>query len=223
VFGYVEEVPESGFFGVVGASRVAWGGADSTVAFLDELIDGEVFFFAVAAEVPGFFVEEFGEGFGHAVAEGFDHDGGVVVALFFESFGVFFNFVAHGDSEAADVVFESGVFGGNVVGQAVMGAVLGHFALLAEEVECGQDFVSGVVDVEFDGVANCIGWPELEDCLWRKAVFLDDLSQKRLGIFVDFSGLRTVFFVFEYFGEGAFDVPGPEEGGPVNDVGNGLK
>lgn len=57
---------------------------------------------AVAAEVAGFFVHQFGERFGEAVAEGLGHDRVVVVVLRAEFGGELFDAVAGGDGEAAE-------------------------------------------------------------------------------------------------------------------------
>src|SRR5699024_8153580 len=78
----VEEVPDDGLAGVVGAGGVAGGGADALVFLGDE---GVVIEILVGTEAPEFAaylgVEKFGEGFGEAVGHGFDHDGVVVVVV----------------------------------------------------------------------------------------------------------------------------------------------
>ena len=87
VFFHVQQIPERPLFRVVGTGRIAGGGADAAILFLDQLLDGEVFIFAITpfgADAP---VQVFGEGFRQAVGQRLGQDGVVIVVAGFESAG----------------------------------------------------------------------------------------------------------------------------------------
>src|SRR5690606_11880912 len=117
----LEQAPEGGFFGVVGAGGVAGGGADAAVLFGDEVVVAERFVLAVAPLDAGALVEALGEGFGEAVGEGFGHDGVVVVVLRLELEDEVLQADAAGDGKGADVVCEPAVLRSDEVGEAAVG------------------------------------------------------------------------------------------------------
>ena len=220
VFGGVEEVEEGAFFGVVGAGGVAGGGADALVFFFDHVGDGEGFVGAESPGVTGLLMEEFGVGFGEAVAEGLDEDAVVVVVVGAVGGGDVVHFGACGDGEAADVVGETAVVWGAEVGEGAVGGVVFFLHLLPEEVEGGDGILVGVVDVDI--VAVAVGGEEAVDGTGGEEVFVDDALEELFGVVEDFAGAVAEFaFLFEHVGVGAVDIPGPEVGHPV-DVGDEL-
>ena len=60
-------------------------------------------------------MQQFGVSFGEAVGQRLEHDGVVVVVLFFEFGHARINADAGGDSERADVVGHAGFLGGDVI------------------------------------------------------------------------------------------------------------
>ena len=106
------------FLGVVRAGGIAGGGTDAAIFFLDQIVGGEVFRFAVAPFFADAFVQIFGERFGQAVGQRFGHDGVVVVVVGFEFLDQFLEAMAAGDGEGADVILAAGAFGRDEIGEA---------------------------------------------------------------------------------------------------------
>ena len=114
----VEEVPEGPLLGVVGARRVAGGGADAAVLLLDQVVVAEVLVPAEAPVAAGLLVEHLGEGLGQAVGEGLGHDRVVVVVVGLEPLRQLLGAEAGRDGEGAEVVGDARADRGEVVGQA---------------------------------------------------------------------------------------------------------
>ncbi len=216
----VDEFPQQGFFRVLGAGGVAGGGADAFVLLFDE---GFVVECLVAGVAPVFlahvFVQAFGEGFGQAVGQGFEHDGVVVVVVGFEALHVFVDADAGGDGEGADVVFQAGVFGRDEVGQALVGAARRFLVLLAQVVQGGQHFAARFVGVDFDVVVvHLVGGEQAEHGFGLQPFFVDDLLQHVLRVFEQVLGVFADHFVFQDLRVAAGQFPGFEERGPVDVV-----
>lgn len=195
---------------VIGLGGVAGGGADAAVLFLDEFVGGEDFLAAEAPDVAGFLVHALGEGFGEAVAEGFDDEGGVVIVLSLEFLGEGVDFLAGGDGEGTDGIDTAGFLGRDEVGQGVVRLALGFLGLLAEGVEGGEDVA--VLVVEIDVVAVALRAPEGEDAAGGEELFLDDLLQEDLRVVEEGLGLGADEFVLEDGGVAATQFPRVEEG-----------
>ncbi len=78
------------------------------------------------------------KGFSQAVGQRLEHDGVVIIMVGFKTLYVFVDANTGGDGEAADVVFQAGVFGCDEVGQALVGAARRFLVLLAQVVQGGE-------------------------------------------------------------------------------------
>ena len=87
---HVEQLPQGSFLGVVGAGGITRRRSDAAIFFLDEIVGGKVFCFAVTPFFAGAFVQIFRESFGEAVGQRLGHDGVVVVVVGFELIDDFF-------------------------------------------------------------------------------------------------------------------------------------
>lgn len=80
----VQQIPQDGLLGVVGAGGIARGRADAAIFFPDQIFVGELLKLAEAPFLAGALVQVFREGFREPISEGFNHDGVVVVVIGFE-------------------------------------------------------------------------------------------------------------------------------------------
>ena len=137
---------------MIGLGGISGGGANAAVAFLNEGLVVEGFVYGVAPVLLAYaLVGVLGEGFGEAVAESLGEDGVVVVVSVFELAGKFIDaFDTAGEGTAGIGV--TGTFGGDEVGQCVVGIAGGFALLLAKGVKGGAG--AAVFVVEADVVAN---------------------------------------------------------------------
>ena len=113
----VEQLPQGELLGMVGASRVAGGGADAAVLLGDQVVVGETFRRAIAPVDAGLPVQVLGEGFRQAIGQGLGEDGVVVVVVGLEGGDDRADSQAGGDGESSQVISASGVLRGDIVGE----------------------------------------------------------------------------------------------------------
>lgn len=219
--GSFEEVEEGILFGMVGRGGIAGSGADAAVLFGDQVLGAQFVGLFVAPLEADLLVEVLGIGLGEAVADSLDEDGGIVVVLFLVGTGDLVGLASGSDSEGSHVVELSTIFGSDKIATTEGEGPLfgGLLALLAEEVEPGEDGGAVLVGIEFDRLADGIGGPEAKDRFGLELVVVDQLLENSLAVLEEFSCLFAVFFVVEDFGEDPLQFPCPEEGRPI-DIGD---
>ena len=202
---------------MVRASRVAGRGADAPVALLDQVLGGQVLVLPVAAGFARLFMQVLGEGFRQAVGQGADHDGVVVVQVVLELAGQLFHADARRDGEKAQVVGQAGLLGRDVVGQRFVGVVPRLLALLAQRVDAGQDVRAALIRIEFNVVADSVSWEKAVDAVRPQRLVGHKLCQKRLGLLKELARAFADGRVLQNVRVAAVQLPGAEEGRPVNE------
>ena len=168
-------------------------------------------------------VQAFGKSLGQPVGQRLEHDGRVVVVAVLEQLFPLVDADAGGDGEGAHVV-RGHALGRDEIGQAAAGARhavdLVLFGLLAQ-AEPGQgDLRARLVGVELDVVVvHAVGGPQAHDCIGREPAALDQALEHLLAVGMHAQGLGAHHFVAQDGGDGAGQVPGLEEGAPVDVVG----
>ncbi len=164
-------------------------------------------------------MQPLGRGLGQAVGKSLEHDEVVVVVLRLELGGLRLDPQPGGDGKQAEVIALAAVARGDEVSQAAVGFAGGLLALLAQEVEGGQYLVALAVLIEFHVViARPVGREEPHHGAGGEPLLTDDALQHRLGVGEQLLRLFTLLGIVEDLGEAALQLPGVEEGGPV-DVG----
>ena len=215
---------EQGFLlGVVRAGRVAGSRANAAVLLLDQRFVVQVF---VAGITPVLFthllVQPFGTSLGQAVGQGLDHDRAVVVALVLIGLGHFLGTDAGGGDETTDIIGDTTGLRRDEVGQRPVGLAVRLDGLLAQVVQGGQCLA--VVAIDFDVViGHLVGRPEAEHRSGTDQFFVDQLVEHLAGILVQRRGSLADHFVGEDARELASQVPGDEERGPVDVLGQGAQ
>ena len=153
----IEELPDGGLLGVIRGGWVAARWTDAAILFFDQVCVTECLVGCVAPEFfADFLVSVFRDGFGKTVADGFDHDRAVVVVRVFEFFGKGIHSVDTGDEGAAGIDLAA-VFRCDEITHRVVSVAAVFLLLLTQGVELAEHFA--VVAVDFDVVANGVGWP----------------------------------------------------------------
>ncbi len=86
-------------------------------------------------------------------------------------------------------------------------------------MEDGEDLGAGVVGVEFEVVADAVCGVEADHPAGGKALFGDELVEERLSVGEEFFSFDADDVVLEDVGVAAGELPGEEEGGPVDGAG----
>ena len=215
----VQQLEEGGLLGMVGAGRVAGSGADALVLLADQRLVVQGLVRGIAPVLLAHpLVQPLGAGLGKAVGQGFDHDGVVVVALALVVLGQLLGADAGGDDEAAQVVGDAGFLGCDEVGQGQIGLAFGLDGLLAQVVQGGQRLAVLAIDFQVV-VTHLVGRPEAEHGAGLDQLLVDQLPEHGLGVVEQRGGRFPHHLVGEDARVLAGQVPGDEEGRPVDVLG----
>ena len=215
----LEQVPEQGLLGVVGAGGVARRGADADVLLGDEVGVLQVLVGRVAPEVvPDPLVHPLGERLGEPVGQRLEQDRVVVVHRGLELVDLVVRAEPGRDRERADVVGPAAVLGRHEVGHGPVGDALAVLALLAQRVQRRRHGLAGLVGVDLDVVADRVGREQAEDAVGAQPLLLDELVEHPLRVLVELGRGLTGRRVVEDVGEAALHLPGEEERTPVDVV-----
>ena len=134
---HVQQFPERPLFCVVGTGRIAGGGADAAILFLNQLLHGQILIPSISPFGANAPVQIFSKSLRQAVGQRLGQDGVVIVVSGFELRGQFVHAQAGGDGEQADVILPR-LPGSDEIGQAELWLAVGLLDLLAQEMEHGQ-------------------------------------------------------------------------------------
>ncbi len=95
--------------------------------------------------------------------------------------------------------------------------------LLPQEVEPLADLLAPVVGVELDVVAHAVRRKEAVDATRREQLLLDDGVEERVPLGEDLAGLLAVLLVLEDARVDPLELPGVEEGRPVDVLAQGRQ
>src|SRR5579864_483848 len=113
----LEEIEKMAHLSVVGRSRIARRGANSSVTLLEQFVMAELFFAAEAPRIASAFVHELGQSLGQTIREGLGHQSIVVVIVLLELFNQRLDLNSGGDSKCAEVVLQLRFFRRDEIGQ----------------------------------------------------------------------------------------------------------
>ena len=203
---------------MIRARRVAGGGADAAILLADQRIVVQRLVGRVAPVVSAHLaVQPFGAGFGEAVGERLQHDRVIVVVCRLELGELLLDAEAGGDGEGADPV--GGAFFCHKIGKRLVRLAGRTLVLLAQVVPGHRDFAARFVGIDLDVVADRVGRVEAENGVGRDPFLSDQFFQHRLAIGKDRARRLADDFVVKNLREGAGEIPGLEEGAPVDVLG----
>ena len=163
---------------MVRAGGVAGGRADTTIAFLDQVLVGHLFIGGITPEFLAHpFVHALGKGFGQPVCQGLDHNGAVVIVGVFELSGQFVDADAGGHRKAAHVIAQMQTLRRHEVGQRHHWLARSLLILLTQMVQGSQLFGSGLIGVHHNVITPAIGGPEPDNASCGDPLFPDHLFQ----------------------------------------------
>ena len=141
---------------MVRAGWVAGCGPDASVLLGDELGIAQLLVGRIAPKIHAHtLVQAFGKGFGQAVGEGFEHDGGIIIMVVSKLGFLLFDAQTGGDGEEADVV-RPHALGRDEVGQAAVGPLhpvdCGPLALQAQRLPAQQHALARLVGIDLDDI-----------------------------------------------------------------------
>ena len=135
----------------------------------------------------------------------------------FEALHVLVDADAGGDREAAQPVGLAAFLRGDEIAQAVVRfLVLAAVQLLAQMVQRHERLVVAGLAVQMDVVHVGMGGPEADHAAGSEPLFVDDFIQHLAGVVVELGGFHADHFVFQDARELAGQLPGAEEGRPVD-------
>jgi len=211
IFRGVEHIEQDRLQTVVGAGRIAGGGADTLIFFPDQVLVVQFLVRGIAPQVPPHMrVHALGKGFRQPVGQRFQQDAVIVVLVHLEALDMFLDAMAGGNGKAADpVIFTIDEIGETMVRLA---ATLDH--LLAEHRQ-GKFFI---LRRDQNIIAFAPGAPEAGHALCGQPFFLDDRVEHRLGIAEQVAGAFADDLVGQDRGIIAGQLPGTEKRRPVDIV-----
>ena len=193
---------------MIGAGGIARRRADALILLADQLLVREMLVGIAPQALADFGVQDFGEAFREAVGKRLQQDVRIIVIRFLEPLEVRLEPV-DSDRKAADPVL---AFGIDEVGEAHVRSALALLHLLAKEGEAGPV----VAGEDEDVVALALAAPQADGRLRRDPALGDDLVEHRLGVVEQAAGALADDFVVEDRGIVAGQLPGAEEGRPVD-------
>ena len=156
----VEQPPQRGLLGVIGAGRVAGRGTDAAVGLVDEFPARQLLLRRVPPmSLPHLLMEILGTRLGEAVCQRLEQDGVVVVVGALERCRAPVHAEARGHGKRADVVTNAGIARRDEIGQAQMRLAVRLAALLAQLVQDGERLPPRLVGVHRDVVVAERCWP----------------------------------------------------------------
>mmetsp|Transcript_35398 Transcript_35398/g.113784 ORF Transcript_35398/g.113784 Transcript_35398/m.113784 type:complete len:241 (+) Transcript_35398:451-1173(+) len=206
---------------MVGLRRVAGRRPDALVLDLEHVVGRERLVGRVAPKLLAHLgVQQLGKGLGEAVRHRLHHDALVVVALGAQLGANLLAPKAARHGEAADVVLDARLLGGDKVGEREVVVVLA-LLLLPERVQHAAHRARAVRRVHLDVVADRIGRPDADDGAGLERLVLDDVGDERLAVGVQLLRLLAHRLVVEDLGVAAVGVlsaklPDLEERVPVD-------
>ena len=198
---------------MVGTSRIARRRADALVFLGDQGGDVQLFIDRIAPVVGAYFaVQPFGRGLGQAIGEGLEHDRTVVVVLRLElgELGLDAQSGRHGEGPGVIPARR------DEVGQRLLRLAGRPLLLLAQPVP-GEDRLA--VYEEFDVLVLAPHREQTEHGVGGDPFFGNQLGQHLLAVLEHIARRFADHGVVEDFRIGAGQVPGLEEGAPVDVLG----
>ncbi len=213
----IQQLPERGFFGVLGAGRVARRGADALVLLVDQGVVVERFAGGIAPQLGAHaLVQALGERLRQAVGQGLEQDGAVVVVRRLETRHVRIDADAGGAGERAQPVRHAAVAWREVIGEAQVRHAGRFFLLLAQVVQRGQHRAARVVGVQLDVVADGVGRKQADHRAGAQPALVHDASQHGLRVAQQLARLLADHGVVQNLRVAAGQLPGLEERRPVD-------
>ena len=203
-----EHVEQDRLEAMVGAGGVAGRGTNALILLADQLLVGEMLFGIAPKALADLGVKDFREAFREAVRQSLQQDVGIIVVRFLEALEMRFEPVDP-DRKAADPVL---AFGIDEIREAHVRTALALLHLLAKEGNTGP-----VVARENEHViALALAAPQADGGLRRDPALGDDLIEHRIGVVEQAPGAFADDLVVQDRGINAGQLPGAEEGSPVD-------
>ena len=128
---------------MLGTGWIARRGTDAAILLGDQRVIVQAFIRGVAPEFLAHTrMQQFGKGLRQTVGQRLQHNGAVVIVLFFKCFHPRINADACGDCKAADIVGDTACFGRDKVSQTIVRDIGRLFGLLAQVVPGDRHFVA---------------------------------------------------------------------------------
>ena len=173
--------------------------------------------------LPHPLVQALGEGLGEAIGDGLEQDRRVVVVVGLEGHDPVLGTDPARDGEAPDVVGQPRRLGRHEIGQRPIRYAVAVLSLLPQRADGGDDLRTGLIGIHLDVVADRIGGEEPDDTVGGEPFVGDDLLEHHLRIVEQLARGLTHARGVEDIGVAPLDLPGREEGCPVDVVAQVLE
>src|ERR1043166_95868 len=193
----VQQLPERLLFRVIGARRITCCRANAAIFFLNQIFYTEIFISAEAPFLARPFVKILGECFGKPVRKRLGHNRVVIVMLGFEFFYQLIEANAARYRKSTEMIRQPAGFRRDQISEAPIGRTIGLLHLLAEEMEFGVYFLSRLIAVEINIIANCVRREEAVNRASLDQFVSDNFSEQFLRVGKKFARLFAVLLVLK--------------------------